>query len=125
MTPILLLVVALAGGIGAGLRYLVQRAFAPGGFPFGVLVVNVTGSFALGFVTALAAAGADSSLVTVIGTGLLGGYTTFSTVAVETVTIAEQRRFRLAALNVLGTVVTAVPAAALGMWVGMLVAGPG
>ena len=62
-----------------------------GAFPLGILIVNVTGSFALGVVTGLGAAigGADSRWI--IGVGLLGGYTTFSTVSVETVLLGAAR----------------------------------
>lgn len=123
--PILLLVVAVAGGLGAGLRYVVDRLVpAPGGFPLGILVVNVTGSFALGALTGLGAAWA-SEVVLVLGAGLLGGYTTFSTVSVETVLLAERGRWRDAAANLLGTLLTSVAAAAAGVALGaVLGAGP-
>ncbi len=61
------------------------------GFPWGILVVNVSGSFALGVITGLGAAIAPE-LSLVLGLGLLGGYTTFSTVSVETVLLAQRRR---------------------------------
>ena len=119
MSPWLLLA-ALAGGVGAGLRYLVDRLLTPAGgmgFPWGILVVNVSGSFALGAITGLAAAIAPE-LSLVLGLGLLGGYTTFSTVSVETVLLAQRRRWRDAALNLFGTLALAVAAAALGLVLG-------
>ena len=115
-----LLLVALAGGVGAGLRYVVDRLLTPtrgGRFPRGILVVNVSGSFALGVITGLGAAIAPE-LSLVLGLGLLGGYTTFSTVSVETVLLAQRRRWRDAALNLFGTLVLAVLAAALGLLLG-------
>jgi CrcB protein len=115
-----LLLAALAGGVGAGLRYVVDRLLTPARgmrFPWGILVVNVSGSFALGVITGLGAAVApEVSLV--LGLGLLGGYTTFSTVSVETVLLAQRRRRRDAVLNLFGTLVLAVVAAGLGLLLG-------
>jgi len=123
--PLLLLVVALAGGAGAGLRYVIDRMIGPrgpGGFPLGILVVNVTGSFALGLLTGLGTVIAPE-LAVILGTGLLGGYTTFSAVSVDTVLLAERRRWWDAAADLLGTLVLAVGAAAAGIGVGMWSAG--
>ena len=120
-----LLLAALAGGVGAGLRYVVDRLLTPtrgGGFPLGIFAVNVTGSFALGLVTGLGSAVAPEAAL-VLGVGLLGGYTTFSTVAVESVLLAQRRRWRDAALNVFGTLAVAVTAAGLGLLAGRVVAG--
>lgn len=119
MSPGMLLLVALGGGVGAGLRYVLDRLIParPRGFPLGILVVNVSGSFALGALTGAAALIAPE-VVLVLGTGLLGGYTTFSTVSVETVLLAERRRRWDAAANLLGTLVLAVAAAAAGYALG-------
>src|SRR5690606_24604274 len=96
MNPLWMLGVAAAGGLGAGLRYVVDigvtRAVTTR-FPWGILVVNVSGSLALGVLTGMAFAGMsavspEASLL--IGVGFLGGYTTFSTVAVETALLGEQ-----------------------------------
>jgi CrcB protein len=125
MNPGLLVLVALAGGVGAGLRYVLDRLMTarPGGFPRGILVINVTGSFALGLLTGLGAAVAPE-VAFVIGTGLLGGYTTFSTVSVETVLLAERRRWRDAAANLFGTWGLAVLAAGAGIALGLWIAAP-
>lgn len=114
-----LLVACLAGGVGAGLRYVVDRWLTRpgGGFPVGILVVNVSGSFALGVITGLGASVAPE-LSLVLGLGLLGGYTTFSTVSVETVLLAQRRRWRHAALNLFGTLAAAAAAAGLGILLG-------
>ncbi|MFE7845420.1 fluoride efflux transporter FluC [Microbacterium sp. NPDC057407] len=120
--PLLLLVVALAGGAGAGLRYALDRLVpSRGGFPLGVLVVNVSGSFALGLLTGLGAVVAPE-VAAVVGVGLLGGYTTFSTVSVESVLLAERRRWRDAAANLVGTLLLAAAAAAAGVALGGLLA---
>lgn len=120
-----MLVVAVSGGLGAGLRYIVDRLFTPAGgarFPIGILAVNVSGSFALGVLTGLGTAvAAEVSLA--LGLGLLGGYTTFSTVSVETVLLAQRRRWRDAALNLFGTLVLAVAGAAGGLAIGVWLAG--
>ena len=89
-----LLVVALAGGAGAGLRYVLERLIGTrgrGGFPLGILVVNITGSFALGLLTGLGTV-VVPQLAVVLGTGLLGGYTTFSAVSVDSVLLGLTRR---------------------------------
>ncbi|WP_106815821.1 fluoride efflux transporter CrcB [Microbacterium timonense] len=114
-----LLAAALAGGAGAGLRYLVDRLVTPRGarFPWGIFVVNVSGSFALGLLTGLGAAVAPEWSMT-LGLGLLGGYTTFSTVSVETVLLAQRRRRRDAVLNLFGTLVAAAAAAGVGLLLG-------
>jgi CrcB protein len=83
----------------------------------------VSGSFALGVITGLGAAIAPE-LSLVLGLGLLGGYTTFSTVSVETVLLAQRRRRRDAALNLFGTLVLAVVAAGLGLLLGGWIAAP-
>ncbi|WP_188668997.1 fluoride efflux transporter FluC [Tersicoccus solisilvae] len=120
MGPALFLGIAASGGVGAALRFVVDglvRARTRGTFPWATVFINVTGSLLLGVVTGLAAAhGLDRAWVLVLGGGLLGGYTTFSTASVETVRLAQGRR-RLAALaNAAGTAVVTVAAAALGLW---------
>jgi len=118
--------IAVAGGLGAGLRYLVDRLVMGrrhrDHFPLGILIVNVTGSFALGLLLGAGTALMPSTLVTILGTGLLGGYTTFSTVSVESVLIADRSR-RRAAANLVGTLALALLAAALGMLAGTALAG--
>lgn len=118
MTPLLFLGVAAAGGVGAGLRYLVDVWTTLGvgaRFPWGILVVNISGSFALGIVTGAAP---GTPLAWIVGVGLLGGYTTFSSVAVTTVLLAEEPQPRAALANALGTLVATVSAAALGLLLG-------
>lgn len=118
MTWTLLPLVAVAGGAGAALRYLVDLAVtraAGAGFPWGTLVVNVTGSFGLGLA---AGAVSDAAVLAVIGTGLLGGYTTFSAVAAASAVAANEGRPVPAALNTFGTLALTVAGAAVGMWAG-------
>ncbi|MEJ1154381.1 CrcB family protein [Microbacterium marmarense] len=115
MSAWLVLWLALAGGLGAGARYAIDRLFPAreGGFAWGIFLVNVSGSFALGVLTGLGSAAA-SDLGVILGVGLLGGYTTFSTVSVETVLLVERRRWVDAAGTLFGTLGIAVGAAAMG-----------
>lgn len=114
---------ALAGGIGAGLRYIVDVLVVggrPGRLPLGTLVVNVTGSFALGVLTGLGAALVGSDLAWVLGVGLLGGYTTFSTVSAESVLLMRAGEARRGWMNALVTLGLGVVAGAAGLFVGGL-----
>lgn len=118
-----LIAAALAGGAGAGLRYLVDVLVVGGRsarFPLGILVVNVTGSFALGVLTGLGAGVVGTDLAWVLGVGLLGGYTTFSTVSVESALLIRTGEARRGWMNALGTLVLGVVAAASGFAIGGL-----
>lgn len=126
MTPLLFIAIAAAGGAGAALRLLVDGLVRRGRatvLPVGTLVINVTGSFALGVVTAIAADGLlPAPIALVLGAGLLGGYTTFSTASFETVRLVQQRRW-LAALAVgVGMLALSLAAAAAGLALGALLA---
>ncbi|MDZ8200524.1 CrcB family protein [Microbacterium sp. SSW1-59] len=119
----LFLLIAVAGGLGAGLRYVVDvlvTGRVAARFPRGIFVVNVAGSFALGLVTGLAGGILPADLVAVLGTGLLGGFTTFSTVSVDTALLLRDGERRRAWVNIAGTVVACVAAAALGLVLGAL-----
>ncbi len=105
MTVALVFVGAAAG---ATLRYLVARAVRRA-FPWATLVVNVVGSFVLGCV-----AGASPDLVALVGAGLCGGLTTYSTFSHETVRLTEDGRYGQAFANVAASLTAGVAAAALG-----------
>ena len=113
------LLLALAGGAGAVVRFLVDglgRARFRTALPWGTILINVSGSLLLGFLAgAVMRNHALSSLQAVLGTGFLGGYTTFSTASVETVRLVQSGRTGLALLNALGTMAAAVGAAAAGL----------
>ncbi|CAN7157642.1 fluoride efflux transporter CrcB [Microbacterium sp. LjRoot45] len=120
MTALDVIALVVGGGLGAGARYLVDGFVMRGRrgvFPLGILVVNVSGAFLLGLLTALAGAVGPVWLA-IAGVGVLGGYTTFSTVSVETVLLAQRGRRDWAWLNLLGTLVLSVVAAALGVLIG-------
>ena len=120
----LALLVSVAAALGAAARYTLDRAVQrrhPSVLPWGTFVVNVSGSFALGIVTGLATHhGLGSRWHAVLGIGLLGGYTTWSTFAWESFALAEQRRLGTAALNVGGSLVVGLLAAGLGLGIGGL-----
>lgn len=90
---------AIAGGLGALLRFVLDTAVTRVGarrFPLGTLVINVTGSFALGLVVGWGSDALTSDAALVVGTGLLGGYTTFSAASVEAVNLARPGNWRAA-----------------------------
>jgi CrcB protein len=124
MNVLVVLAVAGAGGLGAVARLVLDgavRARVRVGYPIGTTLINVTGSFLLGLVTGLALAhGLPPEWRAVLGTGFLGGYTTFSTASYETVRLAQQRRYRAALMNGVGMLVLALAAAGLGLWLGQL-----
>ena len=114
-----LLLVALGAAVGAPLRYLVDRAVQrrhDSVFPWGTFAVNVTGSFLLGVLVRGASAGAvPGSLVALLGTGLCGALTTYSTFGYETVRLLEDRARSYAVLNAAASVVAGLGAAFCGI----------
>ena len=114
-TALLVLGVALLGGLGALARFVVDRAVSGrsrSGLPLGTMVVNLTGAFALGL---LGGAGVHDPLPLLAGTATIGSYTTFSTWMFETHRLAEDGRGRLVALN-LGAGLAAGLAVAAAGW---------
>jgi CrcB protein len=110
--------VAALGGLGALLRFLVDRQVArrtPSGFPFGTLTVNLSGAVVLGLFSGLAL---DSDAALLAGTALVGSYTTFSTWMLETQRLGEERQVGAAAANLGLSLVLGVGAAALGRLLG-------
>lgn len=122
MTWWLFLAVALAGGAGAALRFVVDgilRTKVPAGYPWPTTIINISGSLLLGFLTGIAADSlVPAGMSVVLGAGFLGGYTTFSTASYETVQLVRDRRYAAALGNGLGLAVAAVAVAWLGLWLG-------
>lgn len=106
------LVVALGGGIGACLRYLIGLIplKEPFVFPVKTLAINLLGCFVIGLVASLALKNSSLSpkLVLFVKTGLCGGFTTFSTFALETETLIKTGQSGLAILYVALSVVAGV-----------------
>lgn len=87
-------------------------------FPIGTLAINVSGSLVLGVVTGLVIAHGDpNGLKTIAGTGFCGGYTTFSAASVESVRLAQARRWAEFLSYSGGSLVLALIAAGLGLWI--------
>ena len=115
------LVVALGGGIGACLRYLIGLIplKEPFTFPVKTLFINILGCFVIGLIAAISAKTTSLSPRTVlfIKTGLCGGFTTFSTFALETETLLKTGHIGLAILYVALSVVVGVGLAFAGQLV--------
>jgi CrcB protein len=112
MQPLLL--VMAGGAVGAGARHLVGRAtlvlFGPG-VPWGTLTVNLVGGLLMGLLAGtLARTGGSETWRLLLGTGVLGGFTTFSAFSLDVVTIAERGQLGVAALYVLASVAGAIVA---------------
>ncbi|MBX6363502.1 MAG: fluoride efflux transporter CrcB [Gemmatimonadetes bacterium] len=111
-------VVFLGAGVGGLVRYAlggwIQQAAGPG-FPWGTLVVNVTGSLVLAFLYALLEGSvAAPQWRAFLGIGFCGGYTTFSTFSYETLRLLQDAQWGRASWYVLGSVVLSLLAAAVG-----------
>ncbi|BBF99487.1 protein CrcB [Pseudonocardia autotrophica] len=109
--------VAAGGVVGAEIRYLLGVAFPadPGGWPWTTFWINITGCLLIGVLyTVLAGADRPNPLLRpLLGVGVLGGYTTFSTWSVETVQLAEHGRYGLALGYALASPVVATAACAV------------
>lgn len=114
----LILQIALGGAIGACLRYGGARAVAwslGGGFPWGTLAVNVTGSFLMGFAAVALALRAAPGLAPFVMTGVLGGFTTFSAFSLETFQLLQRGQTAAAAAYVGGSVALGLAGLVAGM----------
>lgn len=108
------LLMALAGGLGAGTRFSLDSWLRPR-TAWSLHVVNVSGSFLLGLLIGLSA---DSTWLTILGVGFLGGYTTFSTASLDAAQLVLDRRYTTAAVNAGSMLLLSVAAAACGYAVG-------
>jgi CrcB protein len=111
------LFVALGAAVGAPLRYLVDRAVQSRHdslFPWGTFTVNVTGSLILGVLIGCAGA-IPGAVMQLLGTGLCGALTTYSTFSFETVRLIEDRARFYAVGNVLAGIIAGLGAAFAGV----------
>jgi CrcB protein len=121
--PMTYILIALGGAVGALLRYVVDEAvsrWTGGAFPFGTFVINVTGSFVLGLLFALAI---ERSLLPAevrpaLMIGVLGAYTTFSTWMLESWRLLEDGAYVLAIVNLGGSVLLGLAAVTVGITLG-------
>ncbi|GAA5114037.1 fluoride efflux transporter CrcB [Haloechinothrix salitolerans] len=113
------LLIAAGGALGAVLRYLIDHAVqrrSDGGFPYGTLTVNVLGSALLGLLAGLTLDGASGDAVrSLVGIGLCGSLTTYSTFGYETVRLLTDGARRQAVVNVVGTILAGFAAAGAGL----------
>ncbi len=110
--------VPLIGGLGAVLRFLVDRAVSKrigSAFPYGTLVVNISGALLLGFLAGMAL---RPHLALLAGTAFVGSYTTFSTWMLETHRLGEERQLWPAVANIGVSLALGLAAAGCGLWLG-------
>jgi CrcB protein len=117
--------VFLGAGLGGVLRHILNLAIPRAlgdGFPWATLFINVTGSFAMGFVVGwlawLAEPGSTRQIQLFVGTGILGGYTTFSTFSLDAIKLIEREQIGLAALYIGGSVALGIA----GLWAALALA---
>jgi fluoride exporter len=115
-----LLLVVVGGGIGAGIRHLTNigamRLVGPN-YPWGTMAINIVGSFAMGlFIAALMRRGGSNELRLFVATGILGGFTTFSAFSLDFATLWERGATLTALGYALASVVGAIIALFLGLW---------
>jgi fluoride exporter len=127
MTWWLWVLVGVAGAAGAPLRYVIDTLVTDrserrvGPFPLGTLVVNLSGSLILGFITGLVMYhGLTKAPKAIFGTGFIGAYTTFSTFGYETVALLEDGYPRAALTNLAASLALGLAAAAAGLALGSL-----
>ena len=115
-----LFLVVVGGGIGAGIRHLTNigalRLVGPN-YPWGTIVINIVGSFAMGlFIATLMRRGGSNELRLFVATGILGGFTTFSAFSLDFATLWERGATLPAFGYALASVVGAIIALFLGLW---------
>jgi CrcB protein len=118
MSVLVVLGLGVLGGAGAVGRFLLDGTVSRRtgrAFPYGTLAVNVSGALVLGV---LVGAGVGGDAYRLWGVGLMGGFTTFSTWALESHRLAEDGQARLGALNFAVSLVCGVLAVLLGRWIG-------
>ena len=120
------LAISIGAVLGANARYVLGGWVADrlgAAFPYGTLLINVTGSFLLGLILAVVSQRADAPvwIKTGLAVGLIGSYTTFSTFGAETYGLLNAGSFVAAGVNILASVAGSLVAVYLGMQVGRLV----
>jgi CrcB protein len=113
--------VAAGGAIGSVARYLIAgwlQSPAWNGFPYAILLVNITGSFIMGVFTGALALKfhVTPEMRAFLTTGIVGGYTTFSTFSLESAMLMQRQAFGQAAIYIGGSVVLSILALFGGLW---------
>jgi CrcB protein len=113
--------IALGGAIGSVARYFMSTLQSPvwTGFPYAIFTVNISGGFLMGVLTELMALKFNVSLEmrAFLTTGILGGYTTFSTFSLESALLIQRQAYVTAAGYVVGSAVLSIVALFCGLWI--------
>ena len=113
--------VACGGAIGSVARYFVAQVQAPTwtGFPYGIFLVNVSGGFVMGVLTELMALkfSVSPEVRAFLTTGIMGGYTTFSTFSLESALLIQRQAYVLAVSYVVGSAILSIAALFCGLWI--------
>ena len=111
--------VALGAGLGASVLYLMTQVLKSRTrvFPWATFIINITGALLLGFLLSKIT---SSHILLLLGTGFLGGYTTFSTFQVELVTLINNNKQKMMFIYLLLTVLCGILAVYCGSWLGKL-----
>jgi len=111
----------MGGALGSVARYFVSTVQSPTwtGFPYGIFIVNVSGGFIMGLLTELMALkfSVSPEIRAFLTTGILGGYTTFSTFSLESALLIERQAYVSAAGYVVGSAILSIAALFCGLWV--------
>ena len=113
--------VAVGGAIGSAARYLIAgwvQSAAWAGFPYGIFTVNISGGLVMGILTELMALKWNVSLEmrAFLTTGILGGYTTFSTFSLDSALLIERGAYASAAIYIVGSAAVSILALFAGLW---------
>jgi CrcB protein len=118
----ILVAVAAGGAMGSLLRYEMAGAIQPGwwpGFPFAIFIVNILGGLVMGLIVGLGALKLQLTpeARAFLTTGVLGGFTTFSTFSLDSALLIERGAYTQAAAYVIGSVVLSILALFIGLWI--------
>ena len=115
-----ILIVGLGGAIGAMMRYgvtLICNAIQWSS-DLGTFLVNIIGSFAMGLLVGWSEANSTQTSWLLMATvGICGGFTTFSTFSMQSLSLLQQGKYSMAVLYILGTVMVCIVMAAIGYWI--------
>lgn len=122
------LIVACGGFIGALLRYLCSQflgGISTGAFPLATFVINLVGSFLIGVMSVLLPVAFPNSRLPLlfVSTGILGGFTTFSTFSLETFGLIEESRYLMAGVYAFGSLAVCLVGVCLGRMIARVMVG--